>query len=114
MSDLILNDIDATSDILEDMKSIIDLSKQQAFQTVNPNTPELDARSQNCNRGNGRERKSGIRFGDHSQAIETAYKFLWEGLYKVKFIQLLQFLQELSGDFPDTVWKIADAELVAL
>ena len=35
MSDLILNDIDATSDILEDMKSIIDLSKQQAFQTVN-------------------------------------------------------------------------------
>lgn len=35
MNELIMNDINATDNILEDLKYIIDLSKQQAFQTVN-------------------------------------------------------------------------------
>lgn len=35
MNELILNNLEATDNNLEDMKSIIDLSKQQAFNPVN-------------------------------------------------------------------------------
>ena len=105
-----------TDDILQDMRGIIDSSRDAAYRAVNVT---LIRRNWLIGYRISEEELSGENRAEYGASViarlsKELSKEYGKGFTKTN-LQLLFVLQNLSADFPDAVWKIsAESDVVAL
>ena len=98
-----------TDDILQDMRGIIDSSRDAAYRAVNVT---LIRRNWLIGYRISEEELSGENRAEYGASVIARIR---KRLYENESLQLLFVLQNLSADFPDTVWKIsAESDVVTL
>lgn len=106
-----------TDDILQDMRGIIDSSRDAAYRAVNVT---LIRRNWLIGYRISEEELSGENRAEYGASViarlsKELSKEYGKGFTKTNLYSFLFVLQNLSADFPDTVWKIsAESDVVAL